>query len=109
MPQFTKQPPKIADDIVQLAYPAEHILYIRMNRPKAFNAMNNALNTALEDVLNWFESEPTLWVAVLGSTSPKAWCAGMDLKQVVSVGQVLRVHLIQVVWDVRPPGVLRRP
>ncbi|GMK54927.1 hypothetical protein CspeluHIS016_0115130 [Cutaneotrichosporon spelunceum] len=82
MSQFTTPPPLIEDDIVQLSYPAEHILQIKMNRPKAFNAMNNALNAALEDVLNWFESEPTLWVAVLGSTNAKAWCAGMDLKQV---------------------------
>jgi enoyl-CoA hydratase/carnithine racemase len=84
MPQFAKPPPKIEDDVVQLEFPAEHILSIKMNRPKAFNAMNNALNNALEDVFNWFESEPSLWVAILGSTNPKAWCAGMDLKQVVS-------------------------
>lgn len=84
MPQFAKPPPKIQDDIVVLSYPADHILHIAMNRPKQFNAMSNALNNALEDVLNWFESEPSLWVAILGSTNAKAWCAGMDLKQMVS-------------------------
>lgn len=82
--QFSTPPPAIPEDIVVLSYPAPHILHVAMNRPKAFNAMSNALNGVLENVFNWFENEPELWVAILGTTNPKAWCAGMDLKQLVS-------------------------
>ena len=33
--------------------------------------------------LDWFEREPSLYVAIIGSTQKKAWCAGQDLKEMV--------------------------
>jgi enoyl-CoA hydratase/carnithine racemase len=84
-PQFTYQPPAIPDDVVQLSYPAPHVLHIAMNRPKAYNAMSSTLSMTLSDIFDWYEAEPSLWVAVLGSTNRKAWCAGADLKEWVRI------------------------
>lgn len=50
--------------------------------------MNQTLEKTMDEVFNWFEAEPTLWVAILGSTNTKAWCAGQDLKEMV--GESLR-------------------
>jgi len=78
---FNEPIPAIADDVLKLSFPAEHVLHIAMNRPKAYNAMNAAMERALNVIFDWFEREPTLYVAVLGSTQKKAWCAGQDLKE----------------------------
>lgn len=87
MPQFSTPPPKIKDDIVRLTYPADHVLHVAMNRPKSYNAMSASLNEALNEVFDWFEAEPTLWVAIMGSTQKKAFCAGADLKAWVSAAR----------------------
>ena len=44
---------------------------------------NAAMERALNVIFDWFEREPRLYVAVLGSTQKKAWCAGQDLKEMV--------------------------
>ena len=31
------------------------------NRPKALNAMTPAMESSLNDLLNWFNNEPSLW------------------------------------------------
>lgn len=86
------QPPLIPDEVVKLSYPAEHVLHIAMDRPKSYNAMNNALNETLDCVLDWFEREPSLYVVILGSTNRKAWCAGADLKELVGFGIAMELH-----------------
>lgn len=83
-PQFARPPPSIPDDIVRLSYPAPHVLHVALNRPKAYNAMSRALTSTLSEIFDWYEEEPSLWVAILGSTNRKAWCAGADLKEWVS-------------------------
>lgn len=83
---FARPPPAIVDGVVELSFPAEHVMHVAMNRPKQYNAMNRQLETTLNALFNWFEAEPNLWVAVLGSTSRKAWCAGQDLKEMVGLG-----------------------
>ena len=75
--------PTIPDELVKLNFPGEHILHVAMNRPKQYNAMNKPLETTMNEIFDWFEAEPTLYVAILGSTS-KAWCAGQDLKELVN-------------------------
>lgn len=75
--------PQIPDEIVKVTFPMEHVLHVAMNRPKQYNAMNQTLEKTMNEVFDWFEAEPTLWVAILGSTNKKAWCAGQDLKEMV--------------------------
>lgn len=83
-PQFTRPPPAIPDNIVILSFPAPNVLHVAMNRPKAYNAMSSQLSMTLSNIFDWYEAEPSLWVAVLASTNRKAWCAGADLKEWVS-------------------------
>lgn len=75
--------PHIADDVLKISFPAEHVIHVAMNRPRQYNAMNQVLEKTMDEVFNWFENEPELWVAILGSTNTKAWCAGQDLKEMV--------------------------
>ncbi|QRV94526.1 enoyl-CoA hydratase/isomerase family protein [Ceratobasidium sp. AG-Ba] len=62
-----------------LSFPEKHILQLTFNRPKALNAMTTELRNDIEKVMNWFESENSLWVAIITGTG-RAFCAGMDLK-----------------------------
>ncbi|RSH82383.1 uncharacterized protein EHS24_007350 [Apiotrichum porosum] len=81
MTQFARPPPAIPNNIAILSYPYPNVLHVALNRPKAYNAMNREFNNTLAAVFDWYENEPSLRVAILGSTNPKAWCAGADLKE----------------------------
>ena len=65
----------------------DHIALIRLNRPAARNAVDGALARAMVGIVQRIEDDPTLRVAVLGSTSPGFFSAGADLK-VVAAGRV---------------------
>lgn len=56
----------------------DHILVVTIDRPEARNAFNRAMAVELEGIMDRFEADPSLWVAILqgaGST----FCAGQDL------------------------------
>jgi enoyl-CoA hydratase len=57
----------------------DRVMVIRLNRPEKRNAMDAAMTVALDAVLNEFEDDPRLWVAVLTGEG-SAFCAGTDLK-----------------------------
>ena len=61
-----------------LSYPAQHVLLITINRPKAMNALPFASHWEAEALLHWFDTEPNLRVAVI-TGSGSAFCAGQDL------------------------------
>jgi len=71
-------PPSHSDE-VKVSFPKEHVVLLTMNRPKALNAMWHVMEGDLETLLNWFEGEPTLWVAIITGRG-RAFCAGADLK-----------------------------
>ncbi|QRW08758.1 enoyl-CoA hydratase/isomerase family protein [Ceratobasidium sp. AG-Ba] len=75
---LTTEPPAHGSHLL-LSYPENHILQLTLNRPKALNAMTTELRNDIEKVMNWFESENSLWVAIITGTG-RAFCAGMDLK-----------------------------
>lgn len=56
-----------------------HLLYTFPSSPPDFQ--NSELEKTMDTIFDWFEREPTLYVAVLASTNKKAWCAGQDLKE----------------------------
>jgi enoyl-CoA hydratase/carnithine racemase len=70
-------PPKTSFAII--SYPAPGILIITLNRPKSLNCINTAGHWELDEVLNWFDNEPGLNVAIM-TGSGRAFCAGADLK-----------------------------
>ena len=56
---------------------------ITLNRPEARNAVNGDVAQTMEKILDDFESDPALWVAILTANGP-AFCAGADLKEIAA-------------------------
>jgi enoyl-CoA hydratase len=57
----------------------DRIAYVTLNRPEALNALDDDLNTALREVWDNFDKDPTADVAILTGAG-KAFCSGADLK-----------------------------
>lgn len=74
--KFTTQPP--ATPTYKLSYPAPYVLLITIDRPKAMNSLPYASHWEADALLQWFDSEPSLRVAVITGNG-KAFCAGQDL------------------------------
>ena len=72
----TKPPPT---PTYQLSYPASHVLLITIDRPRAMNSLPYASHWEAEALMNWFDAEPSLRVAVVTGAGDKAFCAGQDL------------------------------
>lgn len=71
------QPPKCEGCII--SYPAPHILLVTINRERQMNSIGHVLHWQMHSLFNWFDSEPTLRVAVITGSGKKAFCAGQDL------------------------------
>lgn len=56
-----------------------HVAHVRLNRPKALNAINSGMNRVLRDAWTEVNSDPDIWVAVLSAEGEKAFCAGADI------------------------------
>ncbi|KAK2462892.1 hypothetical protein APHAL10511_005090 [Amanita phalloides] len=64
---------------LKLDVPEDHVLLLTLNRPQALNAMTPNMTRDLRRVLDWFEDEPRLWVAIVTGAG-RLFCAGADLK-----------------------------
>lgn len=62
----------------------EHVATVTLNRPGAMNALNLELKEALRDALAQAASDPAVRAVVLTGTG-RAFCAGQDLKEHVSL------------------------
>lgn len=60
---------------------------IRLNRPKALNALNSTLLTELMDMLEVFDADDNIG-AILITGSEKAFAAGADIKQMATASAV---------------------
>jgi enoyl-CoA hydratase/carnithine racemase len=61
-----------------------HIALVVLNRPEARNAINVALTEALARIVRTIDSDPTIRVAILASSSERAFCAGADLGDIAN-------------------------
>ncbi|CAG8466349.1 16076_t:CDS:2 [Acaulospora colombiana] len=77
-----KNPPPTTK-VTILSFPAPHIVLITINRPDVLNALDIPAHFELDEVFNWYHSEPELWAAIITGAGEKAFCAGLDLKSVV--------------------------
>jgi enoyl-CoA hydratase/carnithine racemase len=59
------------------------IAILTLNRPEARNAVNGALARRMEEILDDYEADPELWVAIL-TANGSAFCAGADLKEIAA-------------------------
>lgn len=56
--------------------------HIQLNRPEALNALTLDMIVALHKAMDEFAADPEVEALLLTSTSPKAFCAGGDIKAV---------------------------
>ena len=56
------------------------IVWIRINRQHALNALDAAAHRAIAAALDTFEADPALRVAILTGAGERAFCVGSDLK-----------------------------
>lgn len=62
-----------------------HVAVITLNRPEARNAVNGDVASGVEAVLDRYEADDSLWVAIL-TAKGTVFCAGADLKEVSKTG-----------------------
>lgn len=61
----------------------DHVAVITLSRPEARNAINAAVASGIETALDRYESDSSLWAAVLVGQGP-VFCAGADLKEIAA-------------------------
>jgi enoyl-CoA hydratase/carnithine racemase len=57
----------------------EHVAHITLNRPKVLNAISHDLDMELAQRWDEIDADPDIWVAVLGASGERAFCAGADI------------------------------
>ena len=57
----------------------DHIFVVTLDRPEARNAFNGAMATQLEALMDRFDDDEQLWVAIIKANGP-TFSAGQDLK-----------------------------
>ncbi|MFQ5667947.1 MAG: enoyl-CoA hydratase-related protein [Candidatus Binatia bacterium] len=63
------------------------IAIITINRPEAMNAFTADMLRAMDAAFADFNTDPTLWVAILTAAGDKAFSSGMDLKEAIPLLQ----------------------
>ena len=75
---FAISPPPLVD--AKISFPTPAILLITLNRPDSLNCISIPGHYELQALYSWFDSEPSLSVAILTGAG-RAFCAGADLKE----------------------------
>ncbi|ACC70834.1 enoyl-CoA hydratase/isomerase family protein [Paraburkholderia phymatum] len=74
----TSEPRLASDELI--AYVANGIGFIELNRPKALNALSLDMMRAMQAALDQWRDEPGVLAVVVRSTSERAFCAGGDIR-----------------------------
>ncbi|KAI5302454.1 hypothetical protein KEM56_000691 [Ascosphaera pollenicola] len=77
MGSFERQPPSYPE--YKLSVPRQGVILVTLNRPKQLNSIHSEGHYRFHELFNWFETEPTLQVAILTGSGDKSFCAGQDL------------------------------
>jgi len=62
------------------------VAIVRLNRPDALNAVNEALRRALPPALMALDADPAVRAVVLSGAGERAFCAGQDLQEAAAYG-----------------------
>jgi enoyl-CoA hydratase len=60
---------------------------VTLNRPKALNALSQAMISGLANALDVWEHDPEIKSVLVKSTSEKAFCSGADIKSIYELGK----------------------
>lgn len=93
----------------------DRVGYLVIDRPHRLNALSTAVQRDVIENIDGYSTDDDVWVAVLGATGTRAFCSGVDLKEVRSLdqsGQKLRRpmtgalrNVFEVVFDCTKPTV----
>jgi enoyl-CoA hydratase len=90
----------------------ETIAWLTFNRPEALNALNTEVNLALTDCLNRAEADPEVRVIILKGSGDKAFVAGADIKEMMTMSAMeAREHAIRAkrvtdtIWNLKKPVI----
>ncbi|HMY96662.1 MAG TPA: enoyl-CoA hydratase-related protein [Pseudomonadales bacterium] len=67
-----------------------HVITVTLQQPEISNSLDSAACLALHELFDEFERNPQWWVAVITGAGERAFCAGMNLKNVAK-GEPLRL------------------
>src|ERR1700742_766558 len=70
---------------------------VRLNRPKAINAMTLEMSEHIDRALDQFEADPAVAVVVLEGAGERGLCAGGDIRALYESSKV-RGDLGKVLW-----------
>ena len=73
-------------------------LLLRLNRPRALNALSTPLLDELRTLLELGRSDPDVAVVILASSEARAFSAGMDVKETVAEGGRNSRRLLDFQW-----------
>jgi enoyl-CoA hydratase len=76
----------MGDELVLVEHAPEGYSVLALNRPEAMNALSAALRQALAEAITQLAAEPSCRVLILTGAG-RAFCAGLDLKELGSVGE----------------------
>src|SRR5580704_4071823 len=80
---------------------------IRLNRPAALNALNQALKTELRQAIEGFEADPNIGCMLI-TGSDKAFAAGADIKEMADK-TFIEAYLGNFTADWNPVALARKP
>ena len=63
-----------------------HLFVITINRPEVMNALHPMANAELSELVDEFQDDPDLWVAIITGAGDRAFSAGNDLKFQAAAG-----------------------
>ncbi|MDY6917196.1 MAG: enoyl-CoA hydratase-related protein [Chloroflexota bacterium] len=64
-----------------------HIAIVTLNRPERLNALGRELMLELREAENRFAPDDEAWIAIFTGAGPRAFCAGLDLKETAEQGR----------------------
>jgi enoyl-CoA hydratase len=64
-----------------LAEKRDRVLYLTINRPERRNALSRAVTRALVEAFSDADADPDVWAVSVTGAGDKAFCAGLDLKE----------------------------